>query len=280
MARLSETLANEPRLVEVRAEGIRKAFAEQVVLDGVDLEIRSGEILAIVGMSGCGKTVLMHILLGLLAADAGKVWVADHGLVDAPLIDIGQARSDRVYEIRLSWAVVFQHNALFSASVNENCALWLREHTKLDERAIHQRVRECLAAVKLDVDAVIDKQRDELSGGMAKRVAVARALAVDPVVIFYDEPTTGLDPVNGGHIHGLIWATHHRRRADGMQRTTVLITHDRELLRRLHPRVLLLHEGRVCFDGSYEAFTASGKEPVRRYLARMPALHAREHHYD
>lgn len=264
-----------PDLLELRARGLGKTFDDHVVLTGVDLDIRRGEIVGIVGTSGCGKTVLMHMLLGLLPPTEGSIEVADHELPDAPLIDLVHAKQDSVYEVRLSWAVVFQHNALFGDTVYENCALWLREHTKLREAEIRSRVRQCLESVKLDVDDVIDKQRDELSGGMAKRVAVARALTADPLVVFYDEPTTGLDPVNAAHVHDLIWNTHHSRRADGTARTTVVVTHDKDLLRRLHPRTLLLHDAGVCFDGPYDEFLASELEPVRAYLAEMPGLHAR-----
>ena len=186
--------------------------------------------------------------------------------------------------------------------------------------------------MKLDVADVIDKQREALSGGMAKRVAIARAIAADPIVIFYDEPTTGLDPVVSGHIHELIWNSHHapvgprpsgpriepsfwdrladaaatisdaagvsparpsaarvvgsgKRRSDeprpvpatGPQppRTTVIVTHDKELLRRLSPRVVMLDSGRICFDGPYERFGKDDCEPARRYLETMPVLHAR-----
>ena len=264
-----------PGVLEVRTRGLGKTFDDHVVLRDVNLEIRRGEIVAIVGTSGCGKTVLLHMLLGLLEPTAGAIDVADHELAAAPLVDLVHAAEDRVYEVRLSWAVVFQHNALFGDTVFENCALWLREHTDLDETQIRERVRRCLESVKLDVDDVIDKQRGELSGGMAKRVAVARALVVDPLVVFYDEPTTGLDPVNAAHIHDLIWSTHHTPRVDGTQRTTVVVTHDKDLLRRLHPRVMLLHDASVCFDGPYADFLASPAEPVRAYLAEMPGLHAR-----
>jgi phospholipid/cholesterol/gamma-HCH transport system ATP-binding protein len=122
------------------------------------------------------------------------------------------------------------------------------------------------------------KQREALSGGMAKRVAIARAIAVDPAVIFYDEPTTGLDPVISGRIHELIFSLHHRAvegAAAGRERTSVVVTHDKELLRRVRPRVVMLHDQGVCFDGPYEEFERTDCEPAREYLRAMPVLHAR-----
>lgn len=264
-----------PGQVEIRAESLSKSFGERAVLSGVDLSIAAGEIVAIVGSSGSGKTVLLHILTGLTPHDSGRVLVRDHADPAEPLVELARLDEDRRDLVRTHWAMVFQHNALHSGTVRDNVALWLREHTELDEAAIERRVRQSLAAAALDVDDVIDKDRDELSGGMAKRVAVARAIAIDPVDLFYDEPTTGLDPVVGGHIHELIWETHHRPRADGKPRTTIIVTHDRELLRRLHPRVVMLGGGGVLFDGPYEDFARSGSPDAREYLAAMPALHTR-----
>jgi phospholipid/cholesterol/gamma-HCH transport system ATP-binding protein len=269
--------------VEIRAEGLCKAFGDQSVLSSVDITIRRGEIVAVVGASGSGKTVLLEILTGLMMPDSGRVLAADHARAGAPLVDLGEVEDEVVDEIRLSWALVFQRNALFSGSVRDNVALWLREHTSLRERQIEQRIRQSLKAAALDVDGVIDKDREMLSGGMAKRVAIARALAVDPLVIFYDEPTTGLDPVVGGHIHQLIFETHGRPIGDiaperletggrNMTRTTVIVTHDRELLRRLTPRVVMLFEGGVCFDGPYEDFRAGPCAAARTYLEAMPVL--------
>jgi phospholipid/cholesterol/gamma-HCH transport system ATP-binding protein len=270
----ADTPAAGPGPVEIRAEGIDKAFGDHVVLRGVTIEVRAGETLAIVGASGSGKTVLMHVLMGLLEPDAGRVRVRHHGLPEPDLVDLFSL-DEGLYDVRLSWAVVFQHNALFSGTVYENCSLWLREHTDLDEREIHRRVVRSLEAVALDVADVIGKDRDDLSGGMKKRVAVARAVAQEPRVIFYDEPTTGLDPISAAQIHDLIWATHRRPLPGGDLRTSILVTHDRDLLRRVHPRVVMLHDTRVCFDGPYADFETSPVPAAQDYLRQMPRLQER-----
>lgn len=261
--------------VEIRGEHISKGFNGHPVLRDITIEIKRGQIVAIVGASGSGKTVTLDILTGLMKPDEGRVLVADHSRHGAPLVDLASLDWDGLDRVRLHWAVVFQKNALFSGSVKDNIALWLREHTRMSEEEIDRRVRESIQAAALDVDSVINKNRDELSGGMAKRVAVARAIAVDPVLIFYDEPTTGLDPIISGHIHELIYNVHHRPSDDGSPRTSVIVTHDKELLRRLQPRVIMLHEGEVCFDGPYENFGLPGCEPATEYLRTMPVLHGR-----
>jgi phospholipid/cholesterol/gamma-HCH transport system ATP-binding protein len=261
--------------VEIVAESVCKSFGDNEVLRGIDLEIRAGDLVAIVGLSGSGKTVLLHCLIGLLPCSAGRVLAADHSQAEAPLVDLSTLSGTAMDRVRLAWSFVFQRNALFPGTVLENCALWLQEHTELDEEQIEHRVRDALRAVALDEDKVLYRRSQALSGGMAKRVAVARAVVSDPIVLCYDEPTTGLDPVNAAHVHDLVWDMHFRARADGIARTTVLVTHDRDLLRRLHPRVIMLHEARVGFDGPYDAFVASPLPFVREYLASMPALHRR-----
>ena len=264
-----------PAPVELVATSLSKAFNNRPVLRGINVTIRRGEIVAVVGHSGCGKTVLLDNLTGLIQPDAGSIRVVDHSRADRPLIEMIGLDSDRKDQIRLHWAIVFQHNALFTGTVYDNCALWLREHTTLNERKITARVREALASVKLDVDDVLHKPRESLSGGMAKRVAIARAVATDPAVIFYDEPTTGLDPVVSGNIHELIWNTHNSPRQGGEVRTSLMITHDRELLRRLSPRVVMLDGGIVVFDGPYERFLLADVPAAKQYLEHMPALNAR-----
>lgn len=260
--------------VEIAARGVRKSFGSKVVLQGLDLTIRRGEVLAIVGASGSGKTVFMHCLCGLLPISGGEVWVRDHSRPETPLVQLSELRDRRMEDVRRAWSVVFQHNALFSGTVYENCAVWLRENLAWEEPRIEARIREVLSETGLDVADVLYKERDALSGGMAKRVAVARALVPDPAVVFYDEPTTGLDPVNAVVIHDLIWQTHHLPSARGVARTSVIVTHDRDLLRRVHPRVVMLDGGRICFDGPYEDFARATSGPAHTYLELMPILHA------
>lgn len=288
--------------IEIRAEELGKSFGEHVVLAKIDLTIHAGEIVCIVGASGSGKTVLLDTLIGLIAPNTGRVFAADHNAdADAngqPSLRDLTAISERELDmVRLHWAVVFQRNALLSGTVRENLALWLREHTTLDQDEIDRRGRVSLEAVALDVAQVLDKDRDELSGGMAKRVAIARAIACDPLVMFYDEPTTGLDPMVGSAMHDLIWRTHNApppkegegfafrdlgfvrpKRTPGARRTTIIVTHDRDLLRRLRPRVIMLHKSRICYDGPYARFGESDCPPAQAYLQFMPVLHEREVH--
>ena len=260
---------------EVQVVDLHKSFNTNEVLRGVDLEIRRGDIVAVVGASGCGKTVLLEHMIGQLDPDRGRVLIADHERDGAPLVDLATLDMEGMDEIRRHWAVVFQRNALFSDTVYENIALWLREVALLSEPEIAPRVRTALTSVGLEDEKILKVHRDELSGGMQKRVAVARAVAMDPYLIFYDEPTTGLDPHHATQIQDLLQHTHFNGRVDGETRTTVVITHDKDLLHRLEPRVVMLHEGRVFFDGTYDAFEASDEALIRPYFEMMPMLHQR-----
>lgn len=281
-------MAETPPPVELRVESVSRSFESHTVLDNISVDINNGDIVAIVGGSGSGKTVLMHHLAGLLPAQSGRVLAADHDAPSdgesTPLVDLALIPPDKLDAIRLHWAIVFQHNALFSGNVFDNIALWLREHTELSENAIAERVRDSLSAAALDPDIVMLKERDTLSGGMAKRVAIARAIATNPVVIFYDEPTTGLDPIVGAHIHELIWNLHHQVPASwppgvtstpAPRRTSIIVTHDRDLIRRLRPRIVMLADASIAFDGSYDEFTRTPNPRAQQYLRAMPVLHAR-----
>jgi phospholipid/cholesterol/gamma-HCH transport system ATP-binding protein len=259
---------------EILVEDLHKSFDGAVVLRGVNLSIERGEIVAIVGGSGCGKSVLLEHIIGTLQPDEGRVLVADHALPGAPLTDLATLSDDEMDALRRHWAVVFQRNALFSGTVRENVEFWLREHLDLSEEQRLERIRRALEHVGFDnIDALLRKERHELSGGMAKRVAVARAIAMDPAIIFYDEPTTGLDPSLALQIQNLVRSIHETTRSDGVIRTSVVITHDKDLLARLQPRIVMLHDGKVFFDGAFHDFAESDSEIIKPYFELMPALH-------
>ncbi len=262
----------QPRPLEISVEDVHKAFDDNIVLRGVDLEIARGDIVAIVGSSGCGKTVLLDLMTGQLSPDQGRVLVANHEQSGAPQMDLALLDEEEMQQIQRHWAIVFQRNALLSGTVYDNIALWLSEVHNLDDGTIMRRARAALEAVGLDPDATLDENRDELSGGMAKRVAIARAIALDPVLVFYDEPTTGLDPQHAVRIHDLIFNIHHDPGIRGVERSTVVITHDKDLLRRLRPRIVMLHEGKVFFDGPHAAFAESQSPVIRPYFEQMPVL--------
>jgi phospholipid/cholesterol/gamma-HCH transport system ATP-binding protein len=262
--------------LEIQIENLWKAFGTRTVLQGIDLEIHRGEVVAIVGGSGCGKTVLLNHVLGLLSPDRGHVRVADHGQADAPLVEMGGMTPSERDSVHVHWGMVFQRNALFSGSVLENIALWLREVRHLEDEAIVPIARHALSAVGLPRDdEFLNSDHENLSGGMAKRLAVARAVSMDPAVVFFDEPTTGLDPTSSAQIHELIFATHHEQRPGRAVRTTLIITHDKDLLSRMRPRTVMLHEGRVFFDGSFDEFRKSASPIITPYFEMMPVLHQR-----
>jgi len=229
-------------------------------------------VIAIVGGSGCGKTVLLNHVLGKYRPDQGTIRVVDHDVPTEPLRNLAEINGSELDNIHKHWGVVFQKNALFSGTVYENIALWLREVRGLDDAAITLIARKNLKAVSLpDDDDFLQRPHEKLSGGMAKRLAVARALSMEPIVVYYDEPTTGLDPSSSAQIHDLIYSTHFELD----NRSSVIITHDKDLLSRLHPRIVMLHEGRVLFDGPFEEFKTSESTVVRPYFDLMPVLQKR-----
>jgi phospholipid/cholesterol/gamma-HCH transport system ATP-binding protein len=258
--------------LEIRVEKLHKSFGENYVLRGVNLSVDRGEMMAIVGGSGCGKTVLLELMIGQMRADHGRIWLADHESDGSPLVDLATLDDAGMDRLRIHWAVVFQRNALLSGTVAESVSLPLLLVKGLEEKETRRWVQPALQAVGLNPHEVLLIKRDELSGGTAKRVAIARALAMEPLLIFFDEPTTGLDPESSDLIQDLILKTYQTIQ-DGFRRTTLIVTHDKDLLYRLRPRVVMLHDGTIFFDGSYSSFEESDSPIIRPYFELMPVLH-------
>lgn len=267
---------NTASQVEFQIKDLYKSFSGNTVLKGIDLELYSGEIIAIVGGSGCGKTVLLNSILGQYAIDEGSIEILDRTHDVWKLKNINDFSALDIDDIHKHWGVVFQRNALFSGSVYFNIALWLKEIKGLDDDVIKPIAEHALASVDLPNDKhFLDKSSNALSGGMAKRLAIARAISMDPYVLFYDEPTTGLDPASSTNIHDLIFNIHNSKMKDGSKRTSIIITHDKDLLSRLRPRTIMLHHGKVHFDGSFDQFEISQSEVIRPYFEMMPGLHGK-----
>ena len=237
----------------IQVVDIHKRFGEQKVLNGVSLRIPRGEIVVIIGGSGTGKTVLLKHLIGLLRPDRGHIFVEG--------MDICHLRSWELKETRKKFGMLFQGAALFdSLTVGENVAFPIREHTHLKEKDIQARVRNRLAEVGLH--GIEDKYPSELSGGMRKRVGLARAIALEPEIVLFDEPTTGLDPIMSDVINDLILRT---QRKLGI--TFFIITHDVKGALKIAHRVAMLYEGRIVEQGTPEEIEASQNPIVRQFLA-------------
>jgi len=236
----------------IRVEDLHRSFGGQRVLRGLTLEVAAGEIMVVIGRSGGGKSVLLKHLLGLLRPDSGRVLV--HGT------DITHLRGPALDRVRERYGVVFQGGALFdSMSVSDNVAFPLREKTPLRSREIAERVEEKLDQVGLA--GMGHKNPAEISGGMRKRVAIARALVTEPEVVFFDEPTTGLDPILVNTIHHLILAMHRKFRF-----TAVMVSHEIPEIFGIADRVAMLHDGVIVEQGAPDAIQASANPTVQQFI--------------
>jgi phospholipid/cholesterol/gamma-HCH transport system ATP-binding protein len=241
-------------VIEVR--GVRKRFGTQVVLDGVDFDVQDGETVALLGPSGTGKSVLLKHIIGLLQPDSGTITVDGK--------NVSLLHRKELAEFRSHIGYVFQNGALFdSMNVFENVRLGITNETKfLDKDYSRDRVAECIRLVNLQPD-VIEKYPAELSGGMRKRVGIARAIAGAPKYLLYDEPTSGLDPVNSDIIDGLV-----KRLAEELGVTSVMVTHDVRGAFRVADRLALLSDGKVVMQGTPQEFRQSDHPKVREFLER------------
>jgi phospholipid/cholesterol/gamma-HCH transport system ATP-binding protein len=237
-------------MIEVR--DLFKSFGRQSVLNGVNLKIESGERVVIIGRSGGGKSVLLKQLIGLTQPDSGQVLIDDQ--------DIVPMNERQLLEVRRKFGMLFQSAALFdSMSVAENVGFSLARERKWSKAEIEAKVGEALAMV--DLDGTQQKKPAELSGGMRKRVGLARAIVYRPQIILYDEPTTGLDPIAADSIDRLIV-----RISDALKTTAVAVTHDMRSAGRIGQRIFMLHEGRIYAKGTPEQILHAEDPIVNRFV--------------
>ena len=236
----------------IQLTGVCKRFGDNVVLQGVDLSIFQGEVTAIIGKSGIGKSVLLKHIIGLLEPDAGEI------LFRGTAIRKMSTAERKRTKARFSY--MFQGTALFdSLTVFDNIALPLKEKRRIPPREIQARVREKL--VQLDLAGIEDKYPSQLSGGMKKRVAMARALVTEPEIVLFDEPTTGLDPIRKHAAHAMIAAY---QKTFGF--TGVMVTHDIPDIFAISQRIAMLDGGRIIFEGSPEEIQASDIPVIRQFI--------------
>jgi phospholipid/cholesterol/gamma-HCH transport system ATP-binding protein len=236
----------------IRLVGVFKSFGRLRVLRGIDLEFPAGQTTVVLGPSGCGKSVMLKHIIGLLRPDAGQVWYQDQR--------IDRMTEARLVPIRQQFGFLFQQGALFdSMSVRGNIAFPLLEHTKLNPDEREQRVRKVLGLVGLL--ETIDKMPADLSGGQRKRVALARAVVLEPKVVLYDEPTTGLDPIRSDVINELIIKLQHE-----LNITSIVVTHDLASAFKVADLTVMLHEGKVVFRGTPDDLKKAPDPIVQQFL--------------
>jgi phospholipid/cholesterol/gamma-HCH transport system ATP-binding protein len=233
-----------------------KRFDNLEVLRGVNIEVYEGETFVIIGQSGVGKSVFLKLIIGLLKPDQGKIFVQGH--------EVTAMTERELNKLRIQFGMVFQYAALFdSLNVFENVAFGLMEHTDLDDEHITARVKECLRLVGLE--GVEEKMPAELSGGMKKRVAIARAIALNPKIILYDEPTAGLDPVVASSINKLIKELKEKTGA-----TSIVVTHDMKSAYEVGDRITMLYQGQFIEVGTPDEIMNTHNPVVRQFINGEP----------
>lgn len=236
----------------IEIKGVFKSFNGKKVLDGINLSVKKGETLAVIGPSGCGKSTLLRLIIGLFPPTSGEIIVKGVNIAD---LDKGQ-----IVNIRKRIGMVFQSSALFdSLTVGENVAFGLREHTNYPEEKINKIVSEKLDLVGLKGSEGL--MPSELSGGMQKRVSLARALATDPEIILYDEPTTGLDPITATSIEDLIINVHQK-----IGNSAVVVTHMLSTVYKIADRIVMLHNGRIIEAGTPEETKRSDNPTIKHFI--------------
>jgi phospholipid/cholesterol/gamma-HCH transport system ATP-binding protein len=237
----------------VVVKALTKSFGSQQVLKGIDLSVTKGEILAVLGKSGTGKSVLLRLLVGLEQPDSGSILINDQNIAGLPM--------DRMNEIRKKVGYLFQEAALYdSLTISGNVEFPLKRNTKLSASERADRVRELLLSVGLDKD--LEKMPSEISGGMRKRVGLARALALDPEIVLFDEPTAGLDPITAAEIGKLI-----QKLRDERKMTSIVVTHDMHAAHYFSDRLVVLKDGEILVTGTYNDLHNSKDPFVSQFLS-------------
>jgi phospholipid/cholesterol/gamma-HCH transport system ATP-binding protein len=237
----------------IQVRSLSKSFGEQKVLDGINLDVAQGETLSVLGRSGTGKSVLLKLIIGLHKPDSGSIRVHKQEVTSLPLKPLNETRKKVGF--------LFQQAALYdSLTVEENVAFPLRRHSKMSDDGRNDRVRELLTSVGMDQDA--HKMPAEISGGMQKRVGLARALVLEPDILLFDEPTAGLDPITAAEIDDLILRLQKERNM-----TSVVVTHDIHGARAISDRLALMRAGQILIEGTLEDLQKSRDTFVTQFLS-------------
>jgi phospholipid/cholesterol/gamma-HCH transport system ATP-binding protein len=248
----SDSKQDEPAIV---IQDVSKSFGSQRVLDGVSFDVRRGETLAVLGRSGTGKSVLLRIIVGLQSPDRGAALILGANMSEASAADISK--------VRMQMGFLFQHAALYdSLTVEENVAFPLVHHRKdLSQAERHDRVEQLLEEVGLSGHS--NKMPSDISGGMQKRAGLARALALDPVILLLDEPTAGLDPISSGEIDELVLKLQEEHKM-----ASIVVTHDMISAKTIATRIALMDQGKIVIEGSFEDLQKSDERFVSQFLHR------------
>ena len=243
---------NENDSLPVQVNTLHKSFGDQPVVNGINLEVRPGETLSILGRSGTGKSVLLKLIVGLQPPDSGSICIHGKEIAGLPL--------DQLNEIRKKIGFLFQNSALYdSLTVEENVAFPLRRHIKMSDGERKKRVQELLSSVGMERDS--QKMPGEISGGMQKRVGLARALALEPDILLFDEPTAGLDPITAAEIGELILKLQKERKM-----ASIVVTHDIHGAQAVSDRVALLRDGQILIEGTFGDLQKSSDTFVVQFL--------------
>lgn len=235
-------------------KNVVKSFGERTILKGISFEVKAGEILFILGTSGTGKSVLLKNIVGLLRPTSGEIWIDEQ--------EVSQLSEEQYFPVRKKCGMVFQHPALFdSKTVFENVAFGLRKHYRnMPESEVRERVQRCLELVHLR--GIEDKLPQDISYGMQKRVSLARTVAVDPKILLFDEPTTGLDPVTTNAVNRLIFDLSRE-----LKTTSMVVSHDMHCALEIADRIIVLDKGQIVEQGTPEVLKASEHPLVKDFLA-------------